>query len=503
MEPPIDADLGALVGTSTRPSAARRLRPARFAAGTLAAITLTVAISLLLLPLRSDLSVATTALVLVVPVVVGVAVGGFAAGVVATAVGFLAYDLVFIPPYYTLSVGSAQNWTALGVYAVVMVVVSRVVDRVERARAEAQARAGELQRLFDVSDLLVRASSEEALIDGIVLAVRQAFQLDGAALLLPSGDDLTLAAYSGSALEPEELRALSTGARAPSGTRLRSVALVAAGRPVGLLALRGDGVDSPQGEELLHAFANHLALALERSQLQSQALHAGVLEEVDRLRRGLVGAVSHDLRTPLATIKVATSALLDPDAPVPSEESRELLGLVEGQADRLDRMVANLLDMSRIQAGTLELRRAPIGVSDLLADALARLGPHSELARVAAELPGELPEVDVDRVLVAAVLANLVDNALRYAPDEAVVVRAAPAGPQEVLVEVADRGPGLPAGSPEGGLFASIGRREAGGAGGLGLAIVASFVEAHGQRVWVEAREGGGNRVCFTLPVAG
>ncbi|MDA8061493.1 MAG: DUF4118 domain-containing protein, partial [Actinomycetota bacterium] len=339
----------------------RRRWPARFSAGSAAAVVLTAALSLLLLALRRELSVATTALVLVVPVVVGVAVGGFAAGVVATAVGFLAYDFVFIPPYYTLTVGSAQNWTALGVYAVVMVVVSRVVDRVEAARGDAQARAGELRRLFDVSDLLVRASSEEALLDGIVRAVRQAFELDGAALLLPAGDGLGLAASSGAALDPDELRALSAGARAPGGSHLRSVALVASGRPVGLLALRGAAAHGPEGEELLHAFANHLALALERSQLQAQALRAGVLEEVDRLRRGLVGAVSHDLRTPLATIKVATSALLDPDAPVPAPEARELLGLVEGQADRLDRLVTNLLDMSRIQAGTLELRRAAVG----------------------------------------------------------------------------------------------------------------------------------------------
>jgi K+-sensing histidine kinase KdpD len=135
-----------------------RLWSVRCAAGAAAAVALTVALSLLLLPWRGDISVATTAVVLVVPVVVGVAVGGFPAGVVATTVGFPAYDFVFIPPYYTLTVGSAQDWTALGVYVVVMVVVSRVVDRVEAARADAQARAGELRRLFDVSDLLVRAS---------------------------------------------------------------------------------------------------------------------------------------------------------------------------------------------------------------------------------------------------------------------------------------------------------------------------------------------------------
>jgi two-component system sensor histidine kinase KdpD len=230
------------------------------------------------------------------------------------------------------------------------------------------------------------------------------------------------------------------------------VALVASAGPVGLLALQG-AAPGAEGEELLHAFANHLALALERSQLQAQALRAGVLEEADRLRRGLVGAVSHDLRTPLATIKVATSALLDPDAPIPALEARELLELVEGQADRLDRLVTNLLDMSRIQAGALELRRAAVDLPVLLSDALARLGASSELRRVECDLPAGLPEVEVDRVLVVAVLANLIDNALRYGPeDEPVTVAASPAGPGEVLVSVADRRPGLPAGGREGGL---------------------------------------------------
>ncbi|MST33590.1 DUF4118 domain-containing protein, partial [Acidimicrobiaceae bacterium USS-CC1] len=475
----------------------------RFAAGSAAAVVLTAALAVALVPLRSHLSVATVALVLVVPVVVGVAVGGFAAGALATAVGFLTYDFVFIPPYYTLSVGTAQNWTALGVYAVVMVVVSRVVGRVETARAEAQSRARELRRLFDVSELLVRDASAAALLDGIVRAVRRAFELDGAALLLPTAGGLTLAASSGTALADDELQALSAGARPPAGSQLRVVALVISGRPAGLLALRGGRVADRAGEDLLRAFANHLALALERSQLQEQALRAGVLEEVDRLRRGLVSAVSHDLRTPLATIKVATSTLLDPAAPPPPEDAHELLELVDGQANRLDRLVTNLLDMTRIQAGALELRRSPVALAALFEDARARVGAPGEPGRVRLQADGDLPLVDVDRVLVGAVLANLLDNALSYSPaDEAVTVVADRDGPGRVVVTVADRGPGLPEGAGGSGLFESIARREAGGAGGLGLAIVQAFVEAHGEQVWVEPREGGGSRVRFTLPVA-
>jgi two-component system sensor histidine kinase KdpD len=481
-----------------------RGRAARIALGVGAALAATAALSAVMLPLRGQLSVATTALVLVVPVVIGVAVGGFGAGAVATVLGFLTYDFVFIPPYGTLSVGSAQNWTALGVYAVVMVVVSRVFDRLEAARAQAEARAAELRRLFDVSDLLVRDSSPAALLEGIVRAVRLAFELEGAALLLPAEGTLALAASSGAALSEAELTVLSTGARPPAGSRLSVVALVASGRPAGLLALRGAPGESGTGADLLRAFSNHLALALERSQLQEQALRAGVLEEVDRLRRGLIGAVSHDLRTPLATIKVATSTLLDPCGTLPDSDARELLELVDGQADRLDRLVANLLDMTRIHAGALALRRAPVALRTLLDDALGRIGPSLGRSRVRTQLADDLPALDVDRVLVGSVLANLLDNALRYSPaDKPVTVAAAARRPGLVAVTVSDHGPGLAAGPSGAGVFESLGRREAGGAGGLGLAIVQAFVEAHGQQVWVENVEGGGGRVCFTLPAPG
>lgn len=496
--PPVpgDAPVAAAVRTGKRP------RWRRFAAGTAAAVAVTAALTVVMLPLRAQVSVATTALVLVVPVVVGVAVGGFAAGALATLLGFLVYDFVFIPPYGTLNVGSAQNWTALGVYAVVMVVVARVVGNVERAHQDAQARAGELRRLFDVSEQLVRDASMDALLRGIVVAVRQAFQLDGAALLLPGPGGLSLVASAGAELSRAEVADVAATGRVRSeGSSVRTVALVASGRALGLLALRG-ATDQAMvvSEDLLQAFANHLALALQRSQLQEQALRASVLEEVDRLRRGLVGAVSHDLRTPLATIKVATSALLDESAPVPPADAHELLELVEAQADRLDRLVANLLDMTRIQAGALELRREPVPVEELLEAARARLGHSADLARVVTSVAPNLPAVDVDRVLIGEVVANLLDNAVRYGPVDAPVTVAATAdGPGRVVVSVTDRGPGLPAGAGGGGLFDAIATKEAGGGGGLGLAIVQAFVEAHGERVWAEPDDGGGTKVSFTL----
>lgn len=476
------------------------------AVGAGTAVAILAGLGAVMVPFRGHLSVATTALVLVVPVVVGAAIGGFVAGIVATATGFLLYDLVFIPPYYTLSVGAAQNWVALGVYAIVMVVVSRVVSRLNLARADAQLRADEVRRLFDLSELLVRESSVPELLETIVTAVLEAFHLNGAALLLPVGPRLELMASAGLPLSEPELHQLSATTRIPvsletTGARsggIQAVALATSGQAIGLLALRGLP-GSREDHELLRAFANHLALALERTQLQEQAVRAQLLEEVDRLRRSLVGAVSHDLRTPLATIKASASALLDLEAPVTGADAHELLGLIDMQADRLDRLVSNLLDMSRIQSGALELRRQPADVSELIEEAISVLGSSADMTRVQWQVPVDLPLVDVDHVLICQVLVNLIDNATRYSPAESpVTISVAQGRLGHVEVAVTDTGPGI-AREERGGIFQMFNRREAGGRGGLGLAIAHAFVDVHGQQIWVKD-SGAGACFVFTLP---
>ena len=227
-----------------------------------------------------------------------------------------------------------------------------------------------------------------------------------------------------------------------------------------------------------------------------------MLEEVDRLRRSLLGAVSHDLRTPLATIKVSASTLVESSAKVTGPDIRKLGELIVGQADRLERLVSNVLDMTRIQSGALELRRQPTAVADLVDEALSVLGSLAELERVQWQAPADLPLVDVDHVLICQVLANLIDNATRYAPgDTQVTISARRSQDGGVEVAVADRGPGVPA-NERTSIFQMFNRREAGGRGGLGLAIAQVFVEAHGQRIWIDESDGPGARFVFTLPLA-
>jgi two-component system sensor histidine kinase KdpD len=479
------------------------------------AVATAVALSAAMVPLRDHVNAATPALVLVVPVVAGVTVGGPRAGLVATATCFLVYDFVFLPPYYTLYVDRADNWVALGVYAVVMALVSRVVSAANLAKTESEQRAAEIRRLFDLSELLVRELPAPQLLDTIVNSVKSGFNLDGVALLLPAaGGRLELAASAGAPLSEADAQRLSASAGPPvhlgpvtaERGNFQAVALVATGQAIGLLAVRGSG-GSKAEQELLRAFANHLALALERAGLREEAVRARLLEEVDKLRRGLVGAVSHDLRTPLATIKLSASALLDSDSSLSPGDIKELAELVDAQADRLDRLVSNLLDMTRIQSGALELRRQPAALGDLVDEALLVLGRSDRSADVLWLAPEDLPLVDVDHVLVRQVLANLVDNALRHSPARGVVtVSAAPMADGKVEVRVTDSGPGVPPGERER-IFQVFNRREAGGRGGLGLAIVQAFLEAHGETIWVEdgGRRAGpqGASFVFTLPTVG
>ncbi len=224
-----------------------------------------------MLPLRSHLSIATTGLVLVVPVVTGVVTGGFVAGLVSVAAGFLVYDFVFIPPYYTLPVSAAQNWVALGIYAIVMVLVARVVAGLGEARVASNARSANARHLFELSELLLADKPVPDLGQSIVQEVRESFGLSGVALLLSVDGRLEVVASSGTSVGEAELAQLRPGARVPvplstqsSGETVRLLALSASGRPVGLLVLRGVPNDRAL-LELLPTLANHLALALERA----------------------------------------------------------------------------------------------------------------------------------------------------------------------------------------------------------------------------------------------
>ena len=514
-------------------------------AGVAVAVASIAVLALVMLAFRSHLSNAIPALVLVVPVILGVVIGGSWAGIVAAVVGFLVYDFVFIPPYYRFTVASARNWLALAVYVAVVLLVARVVGQLRVAEDEARSREADSQRLLELSEMLMENRSLGDLLPLVVSIVRDAFACESAVLLLPEKGRLQVVATSGRELTAAELRRVSPSpgvaaslmppsapglAEAADGVRTETMVLSAPGRPVGIIGLVGTRF-SPHQRALARAFANHIAIAIERAQLQEQALRMSVLEEVDRLRGALVGAVSHDLRTPLATIKASASALRDDDTAITPAEREELLALIDEQADRLARLVTNLLDMSRIETGALIVERQPLDVAEVVSEAVAGLRPIVPEGRILVHMPPTLPIVDADHVLIGQVIVNLLENALRYAPRGTAVEVTAEEGPASVEVAVRDHGPGFPeqervrifglarptalaavGAQPMAQTLAStatrpsaarVSRASSPGGSGVGLAIAKAFVEAHGGSIWADNVTGGGARVTFSLPVDG
>jgi two-component system, OmpR family, sensor histidine kinase KdpD len=461
-----------------------------------------------MLPFRSHISVSTTALILVIPVVVGAVIGGFTAGGASVVAGFLIYDYSFTPPYKTLNVGGGQDWAALGVYVVVMLLVARVVDRLDTARIESLRGQEVMRRVAEVSELLVGDQPVEELLRNIVATAQTMFNVPGVSLLELEDGQLVVVASAGESLTAEELRQLDphsgtpirVGTAAGGPSELRTVALSPAGRPVGILAMRGLAIAESE-RAVLNTFANDAALALERAQLREQALRSTLLEEADRFRRGLLGAVSHDLRTPLATIKVASSTLSARGDLLAPEDSRLLHQLIEIESDRLTRLVTNLLDMTRIEAGVLTLHRTTMSVSDLINESVTALGSTLNDHIVEVTAPASLPEINIDRVLMGQVLVNLLDNAARHAPAHSVISVKGEHRGSEVVLSVADQGPGVPPGDRET-IFDRFTQLSTGGRAGLGLTIAKTFVEAHGEHVWYEEVDGGGARFVVSLPVA-
>lgn len=488
------------------------LRPA---AGTVVALAGLAALAGIILPFRSGLSEATPALILLLPVTAGAALGGPVPGLLGALAGFAVYDVLFIPPYDTLTVGSRQGWVALLVYLMVALLVSQLITAIARARLQATQQQADTARVSALTDQLIADQPLPELLQLVADTVMLAFDPRWTAVLLPDeAGRLNVAATAGPAPPAEELagpvgsgglQTLGVWAHDPDG--MVSVALHVHDRPIGLLALSGARLDAHQREHL-RLYADQAARAVERSQLRQLALDNQALESSDRWRRALLGAVSHDLRTPLATVKAAVSALRQSRDQLSGDEQEELLSLVEGQADDLARLVTNLLDVTRIQAGALQLQRRPVAVRDLAEGALRALGGTIDEAATGAlgdilvvlDVPDELPEVEVDEQLMVQAVANVLDNAWRHSPADQPITVSARLGHDHVALTIEDHGAGV---APElaGKVFDLWVTAGGEARAGLGLSITRAFVEAHGQKVSLDTAYHRGARFVITLPV--
>ncbi|GAB2478462.1 ATP-binding protein [Jatrophihabitans fulvus] len=448
-----------------------------------------LAVAVVLLPLLTVMGLyvpgfefAADVSVYLLAVVVTSIVGGFYPALFSAVAASLLLNWFFVAPTHTFTINEPENVLALGIFLAVAVLVSRVVDRAAVRSVVAARAAAEAETLSTFAGSLLRgAQALPALLD----RVRETFGADGAALLRRHDRDWVLVAAAGDApaARPEPADA--------SVAVTDDLTLTLTGRPLGA----GD-------QQVLAAFAAHVAVAYRQQELAEAAEAARPLAESDRQRTALLNAVSHDLRTPIATAKAAVSSLADPEVTWTPEQQAELLASADGSLDRLTDLVTNLLDLSRLQVGALPVLPGVVGVDDVVARALDHADPHG---RVVIAVPHDLPAVHADGGLLERVLANVVQNALRYAPETSPVRIAASALRDVVEIRVVDRGPGIDVDDVDRAFtpFQRAGDVPADGAGvGLGLAIARGFTEAMGGSIAIEPTPGGGATVVLTLRAA-
>ncbi|WP_344972544.1 DUF4118 domain-containing protein [Streptosporangium fragile] len=426
--------------------------------------------------------------------VVGVAlVGGMWPAVTAAVGGFLLLNFFFTHPYRTLFISDPQVLLALVVFVLVAVAVSAIVDLAAR-RAREAARAGADAELL--STLAGHVLRGEAAVPSLLARMREAFALSSATLLERRPG---IAPSPGDQSEPEAWRIVATAGGAPCACPASADVDVTIDDRL-TLAARGRLLDASD-RRVLEAFAAEIAVALRQERLYEQAERAKPLAEADRMRTALLTAVSHDLRTPLASAKAAVESLRTTEVQWSPEDREELLATADESLTKLDRLVANLLDMSRLQAGVLGLSTHPVALEEIVPRAIDDLGPLRD--RVESDVPVELPEIVADPALLERILVNLMANAVRYSPPGEKVLVTASRHRERVEIRVVDRGPGIPVADHERVFlpFQRLGDRDNHTGVGLGLALSRGLAETMGGTLVPDETPGGGLTMILAFPI--
>jgi two-component system sensor histidine kinase KdpD len=426
-------------------------------------------------------------------VVGAVVLGGLWSGLAASVLAFLGLNFFFTPPRSTFRVGKTDDLVALIVFLIVTVVVAALLARAfdERARATRRERESRLLNYF-ATELLSDEPLDRVLND-FAAALLDALGLARCEIHVRASD-LAFDAVS-------ERRGEGEGPR-------EDVSIVVGDRSFGTLTtVRRGGLD-PFGDadrRLLGACAGQIAVAVERARLDRQVQSARVEAERNRLRAALFSSVTHDLRTPLASIKASVTSLLDEAAVHDAEQQRDLLRTVLEESDRLNGLVGNILDLARVRAGALVPAKELTAMEDVLDSVLHRMRSRLADVRVRTIVRPDVPDIPMDPVQIDQVLSNLLENAVRFSPPGGEVLVSVSLWRGSVQVRVADQGPGIPREDRER-VFEAFYRRDSGdgrGGSGLGLAIARAVVLGHGGRIWIEGAPSGGTAVVFELPATG
>ncbi len=517
------------VSATVRAQRARQL-PASVRYGlVVAAVAIATALMTALRDHLGSLSIILLYLLLCFMLTLFVGLGPAALGAV---LAVLAFNYFFVPPIHTFDVAQTDNLVALFVFLGVAIITGRLVAST-RARAEVAMREQDRTALlYDLNTALISDVTLDAILATIVASVVQIYGARTGRILLPNPDgrleerarfpasatpqidrqSLAMASLvmekgrpAGRSRSERRVITPSTVLR-PSDADVLFLPIAAAERRIGVLEVvgrPGGGRFATEDEQLLETFAAQAALALERTRLTRVAAEASALAESDALKSALLASLSHDLRTPLAVIKASSSSLLDSSVAWDADSRSEFLLAIDEETDRLARMVDNLLDLTRIEGGTLHPDKSWYDIAELVADVANRPAVRSPDHPLRVDIQPDLPLVCFDYVKIAQVLVNLIENAVKYTPPGTPIVVTARAARDAVELAVTDSGPGIPANELDR-IFDPFYRspRNARVPGtGIGLAIARGFVEAHGGRIRVESRPGGGASFRFTLPV--
>jgi two-component system sensor histidine kinase KdpD len=465
------------------------------------AVGATAALVAALLPVRDEIDPLAKGFGFLVVVVAAAGVGGLGPGVVASVLGFGLFNFFFLPPYDTFVIGKAEYVVVLFVNLGISVLISILLGRATERAAAAEARATELRTLQELSRALVMAPPGTDAYREIIGQVLTTFGYEAGALFVR---DMT---HAGGLREevtvgcaPGEL-SYEWDPRSPDRPPER-LPLSIGSNNVGLLVLRGSRPAPTEAESrILRAFGDQLALVLERDRLLRTATEAEVFRQGERLRQTLLAAVSHDLRSPLAAIKATVTDLLDEEVDRSPDVRHEALEAINSESERLNALIANLLDMSRIEAGVLRAHIENVDVADVVATSVGNVGrvwPHMRV-RTSIE-DGDVARAD--RVFLDRALTNLLDNAARAGGGDGSIEVSSRSVDGRVTIRVVDHGPGLPDNARDALFhpFYDLDRENPRLGKGLGLAIAKGFVVAMKGKIWLEDTPGGGATFAIAIP---
>jgi two-component system sensor histidine kinase KdpD len=438
-----------------------------------------------LLPI--EIPTTTAALCYVLAVVIAAAAGGLVSGLVASVASFLALNFFFTPPFHTFAVEETADLVALAVFLAVSATVGTMFSRALEQRARAERREREARLLHHLGSRLRSGVPTGDVLQSLAHSILELFDL--------ARCEIT------SDLAPSPLVAERPEVGATGGQE-DVIPLTVQDRELGRIRVVVDGSRPAMTAEergVIQTLASQIALAIDGMRLGTEAEEARMEAETNRLRAALFSSVTHDLRTPLASITASVSTLLEEGSPLHADQRRELLETIDQETQRLNRVIGNLMDLSRMRAGAMVPTKTPAAMDELIESVIARSGPILEHHDIHLMLREDLPEIPLDVVLIDQALTNVVENAARFTPPGRRITIGAARWHDGVQVRIADQGPGIPREERDR-VFEPFVRGDGSTGTGLGLAIARAIVAAHGGTIRIGEEPGGGTAVVLELP---